>query len=260
MNLKNNTILITGGGSGIGRGLAERLHASGNKVIIAGRRKAALDEVVALNPGMAAVTLDQSDPQAIVECARQTIRDYPALNIIINNAGVQRVENLHLGQAERAEEQVTSNFLGPVRLIAAFMPHLLAQPSATIINVTSALGFVPQAMIPTYSATKAALHAYTLSLRYQLQNTPVRVLEIIPPWVQTALQGERGFDERAMPLEDYLDQTMALLAQPPESGEIVVDAAKRLRFAEQAQKFTAVFTALNDGRAEEFGNPPRRPD
>lgn len=257
MTFTNSTILITGGGSGIGRGLAEKLSAMGNRVIIAGRTLAALSEVKAANPSIEVMTLDQSDAADITRFAAEIIRRYPELNVVINNAGIQRSENLQLGEVALAEAQITSNLLGPIRLTAALLPYLLTRPESTLINVTSALGFVPSAMIPTYSATKAALHSYTQSLRFQLSATRVKVLEIIPPWVQTGLQGEkRGNDPRAMPLDDYIEQTIALLWAPPENGEIVVEAAKALRFAEQRGNYQQLYTASNQQRAQEYGNPP----
>ena len=191
MDLTNNTILITGGGSGIGRGLAEAFHALGNKVIIAGRRPQALEETTRANPGMASVALDINDPAAIRSFAAQVTKLYPSLNVLINNAGIARMEDLK-DQPENvanAEAMITTNVLGPIRLTAVLLPHLQKQPRATIINVTSGLGFVPLPVMPTYSATKAALHSYTESLRFQLKDTPVQVLEIIPPYVQTELGG-----------------------------------------------------------------------
>src|SRR6202035_5659513 len=154
MDLTNNTILITGGGSGIGRGLAEAFHALGNKVIIAGRRQQALEETTRANPGMASVALDINDPAAIRSFAAEVTKLYPALNVLINNAGIARREDLK-AQPENltdAEAMITTNVLGPIRLTAALLPHLQKQPRATVINVTSGLGFVPLPVMPTYSA------------------------------------------------------------------------------------------------------------
>ena len=145
MNLTGNTILITGGGSGIGRGLAEALHALGNQVVIAGRRKQALDETTAANPGMKSLTLDIESPSAIRSFAAQIAADFPALNVLINNAGIMRPENLLDQQADLADAEaiVTTNLLGPIRLTAALLPHLRKQPHATIVNVSSGLAFLP---------------------------------------------------------------------------------------------------------------------
>ncbi len=168
MQLTDNTILITGGGSGIGRGLAEAFHALGNKVIIAGRRQNTLVEVTDANPGMAHVTLDINDAYSIESFAEEMIEFHPTLNVLINNAGISRLENLkELEDSTKAEEMITTNLLGPIRLTTALLPHLRKQTRSTIINVTSGLAFVPLPIAPTYSATKAALHAYTEALRVQ---------------------------------------------------------------------------------------------
>ena len=128
---------------------------------------------------------------------------------------------------------IITNLLGPIRLTAALLPRLLAQPRSAVLNVTSALAFLPKAQVPTYCATKAALHSYTQSLRFQLRNTAVQVIEIIPPGVQTGLRDERVNEPDAMPLDEYIAETMALLTEEPEATEIVVDATKPLRFAER---------------------------
>src|SRR5208283_122153 len=189
MNTTGNTILITGGGSGIGRGLAEAFHALGNQVVIAGRRKEALDETTAANPGMASLTLNITDPAGIAQFATQVVKQYPALNVLINNAGIMRLEKLlpQQGDLADAEATIATNLLGPIRLTAALLPLLKKQPLAVIMNVSSGLAFVPIAFTPTYCATKAAIHSYTQSLRYQLQGSGIEVLELIPPYVATDL-------------------------------------------------------------------------
>jgi uncharacterized oxidoreductase len=247
MNITGNTILITGGGSGIGRGLAEALHAQGNQVIIAGRRKAALEETAAANPGMKFLTLDIEDRSAIRAFAGRVAAEFPALNVLINNAGIMRAENLLAQQDDLADAEsiVTTNLLGPIRLTAALLPLLRKQPHSTIINVTSGLAFVPLAFTPTYSATKAALHSYTLSLRYQLKNTTTEVLEIIPPYVQTDLMNGAE-DPRAMPLKDYIAETIELLKTQPTPSEICVKNVYPLRFAADEGKFDTVFNGFND--------------
>ena len=246
MNITGNTILITGGGSGIGRGLAEAFHAQGNQVVIAGRRKAALEETAAANPGMKFLPLDIEDPSAIRAFAERVATEFPALNVLINNAGIMRAEDL-LAQKDDfadAESIVTTNLLGPIRLTAALLPHLRKQPQSTIINVSSGLAFVPLAPTPTYNATKAGLHSYTLSLRYQLKNTTTEVLEIIPPYVQTDLMNGSE-DPRAMPLKDYIAETMELLGSKPTPSEICVKNVHGLRFAAETGKFDAVFNGMN---------------
>jgi len=247
MQTTGNTILITGGGSGIGQGLAEAFHRLGNQVIISGRRQAALDAVVAANPGMTALTVDMTDAQSIAAFASQIIADYPALNAVINNAGIMVSEDLVGGNfLDIAEDTIATNLLGPIRLTAALLPHLLAQPKATILTVSSGLAFVPMAATPTYSATKAAIHSYTQSLRHQLRNTNVGVIEIAPPYVQTHLQGEhQASDPNAMPLDEYLAETMTLLAGDPENGEVLVKRVHPLRFAESTGNAATMFGMVN---------------
>jgi uncharacterized oxidoreductase len=161
MKISGNTILITGGGSGIGRGLAEAFHAKGNQVVIAGRRKKALDEAVAANPGMKAAVLDVENGDAIRSFAEQLKKDYPALNAVVHNAGIMKPEPLKDGAIADAEATVATNLLGPIRLNAALLPFLLKQQDPVIMTVSSGLAFVPLAMTPTYCATKAAIHSYT---------------------------------------------------------------------------------------------------
>ena len=246
MQLTRNTILITGGGSGIGRGLAEAFHAEGNQVVIAGRREEVLDETVAANPGMKSVLLDITDGQAIRSFAEKTIRDFPNLNVVVQNAGIMRPEVLQKGNVADAEAIVTTNLLGPIRLTASLLPHLLKQPQAAIMTVSSGLAFVPMAMTPTYCATKAAIHSYTQSLRFQLKNTNIQVLELIPPYVQTELMGPRqAQDPNAMPLKEFISQTMKILETLPNAAEICVDRVKPLRFAEASGNYDEVFTTFN---------------
>jgi uncharacterized oxidoreductase len=248
MNPTGNTILITGGGSDIGRGLAKALHALGNQVVIAGRRKQALDETTAANPGMKSLQLDVEDPAAIRAFAAQLTASFPKLNVVINNAGIMRPEDVKKGAVADAEAIVTTNLLGPIRLTAALLPYLLEQTSATVINVSSGLAFVPLAMTPTYCATKAALHSYSQSLRYQLKDTGVRVLEIIPPWVATELMGATPDDPRAMPLDAFIAETMELLATSTE--EVCVQNVMMLRGAPASGKEAEIFKGVNDAMSE----------
>ncbi len=246
MNPSGNTILITGGGSGIGHGLAEAFHALGNQVIIYGRRRHALDETTAANPGMKSLTVDMQDPVSIRALAAQAIAEFPALNVLINNAGIMRREILleqHPGLAD-AEAIVATNLLGPIRLTAALLPHLQKQPHATIINVSSGLAFLPMARTPTYCATKAALHSYTLSLRAQLHDTSVEVIELIPPYVATHLMD--GFNNpRAMPLDKFIAEVMEILKTQPTPPEICVENVRILRFAAETGNFDTIFARLN---------------
>jgi uncharacterized oxidoreductase len=249
MKMTGNTILITGGGSGIGRGLAEAFHALGNQVVIAGRGEKRLDETTAANPGMKSLTVDMADAGSIRALAAKVVQDHPELNVLINMAGVMKNEKL-LDQEkplDAMEATVATNLLGPIRLTAALLPTLLKQPRATVMNVSSGLAFVPLAMTPTYCATKAAIHSYTQSLRYQLKDTAVEVLELIPPYVQTGLMGERqAKDPMAMPLADYIAETMSILTTSPEATEICVERVKSRRFAEANGGYDAFFKTMND--------------
>jgi uncharacterized oxidoreductase len=227
MKLSGNTIFITGGGSGIGRGLAEALHNLGNKVIIAGRRRVYLDSAIAANPGMEAIELDITDPRSIDRVAAKLIADHPSLNVLINNAGIMQPDAA-AGKVDDAlmVSTITTNLMGPIRTTSALIEHFKGWENAVVAYTSSVLGFVPLAATAVYSSTKAALHSYILSQRFMLQNTKVRVLEIAPPWVRTELMNSQEA-EQAMPLKQFIEQTIALLGT--DSDEILVDAAKPLR-------------------------------
>jgi uncharacterized oxidoreductase len=247
MQINGNTILITGGGSGIGRALAEAFHSQGNQIIIAGRRKKLLDETIAANPGMKGAALDMENGGAIRSFAEQLKHDYPTLNVVIHNAGIVRPESLQDGAVADAEATVATNLLGPIRLTAALLPFLLKQPNAAIMTVSSGLAFMPLAMTPTYCATKAAIHSYTQSLRYQLSGTSLQVLELIPPYVQTELMApSQASDPKAMPLKDFIAETMNILKTSPDATEICVERVKALRFAEANGGYDAFFKKFND--------------
>jgi uncharacterized oxidoreductase len=227
MKLTGNTIFITGGGSGIGRALAEALHVRGNKVIISGRRRANLDEVVAANPGMEAVELDVTDPKSIDAVAARLIADHPDLNVLINNAGIMLPDRA-AGRIDDklAVDTVTTNLLGPIRMTSALVEHLKGKKGAVIAYTGSVLGFVPMAVTAVYSATKAAVHSYVLSQRFLLKDAGIRVLEIAPPWVRTDLMNSREA-EQAMPLDAFIAETLTVLAT--DTDEVLVDGAKAFR-------------------------------
>ncbi|MBX8544141.1 SDR family oxidoreductase [Pseudomonas sp. VE 196-7] len=244
MNSTGNTILVTGGTSGIGLGLALRLHKAGNKVIIAGRRKALLDEIVSEHPGIESVLLDVADSQSIQRTSEALAISHPNLNVLVNNAGIMHWEDLTDPEyLSTAEDTVTTNLLGTIRMAYAFTPHLIKQPSATIINVSSSLAFVPLPATPTYSATKAAVHSFTQSLRVQLEASTIEVIELAPPGVRTTLLGQEN-DEHAMPLEEFLDEIFDLLNISPTPSELVVERAKPLRFAEASGSHDEVLKML----------------
>jgi uncharacterized oxidoreductase len=227
MKLTGNTIFITGGTSGIGRALAEALHQRGNKVIISGRRRGLLDEVVAANPGMAAIELDMTDAASIERAAAQLIRDYPDFNVLINNAGIMQPDSA-AGRIDDAllVSTVETNLIGPIRMTSALLGHLKTKNNAVVAYTTSVLAFVPLAVTAVYSSTKAALHSYIMSQRFMLRDTTVRVLEIAPPWVRTDLMNSREA-EQAMPLDAFINETIAVLGT--DTDEVLVDAAVLFR-------------------------------
>ncbi|SFI28556.1 uncharacterized oxidoreductase [Bosea sp. OK403] len=248
MNITGNTILITGGGSGIGRALAEALHARGNQVVISGRREQLLDEVTAANPGMASIVLDIQDKADIAAFARDAVVRFPALNVVINNAGIMKDEDVTATEDHLAiaEETIVTNLLGPIRLTAALLPHLLRQPQSTVMTVSSGLAFVPMVVTPTYSATKAAIHSYSMALRAQLAGSSTQVIELAPPYVQTELRGpEQTVDPMAMPLADFIAEVMTILETQADAHEVIVERCKPLRFAAENGNLAGVFAMLN---------------
>jgi uncharacterized oxidoreductase len=249
MQLTGNTIFITGATSGIGRSMAEAFHRLGNQVIIAGRRRKLLDEVVAANPGMAAMELDITDMDSIAAAAARLVREFPTLNVLVNNAGIMPFDDSSSAVDDETTRRILeTNLLGPIRLTSALIEHLKEQPRATIVNNTSVLAYLPLATTAVYSASKAALHSYTLSQRFMLRGTSVRVQEIAPPWVDTDLIRKSG-DPRAMPLDAFIAETMDKLASDDE--EIVVDAVKAIRDNPGAGEHTLV----NDFNAAMIADP-----
>jgi len=251
MKLDGNTVFITGGGSGIGRGLAEAFHKRGNRVIIGGRRLAVLDQTVAANPGMEAIVIDTANRESIRAASSELIRRFPSLNVVINNAGVQRSVDFG-GDAEVDEaamaEEIDTNINGVLRVTAAFLPHMKTQGAAVIVNVSSGLAFVPMARFPVYCATKAFVHSFSLSLRHQLKNTGVRIVEVAPPWVATDLgaghtpaQPHGGLSP--MPLAAFIAAAMEELAS--DADELPVAGAKFLYNAGVGSQAAAVFGQIN---------------
>jgi short-subunit dehydrogenase involved in D-alanine esterification of teichoic acids len=244
MRSTGNTILIAGATSGIGLGLAERLSEAGNQVIVAGRHLDALRRISDESPEIETVALDVADPASVKAAAAEVVQRHPDLNILVAMAGIMLPEDLHTdGFLSTAEMTVATNLLGPIRLVAALTEHLAGRPEATIITVSSGLAFVPLPLTPTYSATKAAIHSFTQALRMQLSGTPVEVLELIRPAVQTSLmhQDETG---QGVPLDVFLDEVMDLLAAGA-ADEILVKAVEPLRYAEVRGHYAAIFDELS---------------
>ncbi|WP_288989800.1 SDR family NAD(P)-dependent oxidoreductase [uncultured Sphingopyxis sp.] len=232
MKTTGNTILVTGGGSGIGLALAQRWHDAGNVVIVTGRNSAKLDAAIAGRANMHAAPLDVTDADAIAAFAADIVQRFPDLNVLVNNAGVMMYEALD-GERDLsdAEATVVTNLLGPIRLTDALIDHLVARGDGAIVNVTSGLAFVPLPKAPTYSATKAALHSYTQALRVQLAGR-VEVIELAPPAVRTELTPGQSTRDAYMPLDAFADEVMALFAETPTPAEILVRNVLPLRNAE----------------------------
>ena len=245
-----NTILVTGGGSGIGRALAQRWHDLGNTVIVAGRRREALDETIAGRDGMHAMTLDIDSNEGVTAFAEALLAAFPSVNMLVNNAGVMRLEDISaLRDLRDAEDTVVTNLLGPIRLTNALVEHLVSRPDAAIVNVTSGLAFVPLVAAATYSATKAAIHAYTVSLREALKGK-VEVIELAPPGVQTDLTPGQANRPGYMPLDGFIDEVASLFAQDPTPTEILVERVRPLRLAEAEGAFEQRLTMLNTMAAQ----------
>jgi len=245
MKSSGNTILITGGGSGIGEALAHRFHDAGNIVIIAGRRQDALDAAAAGRPDIHTMTLDIESGQGVTDFAARLLAAFPALNVLINNAGIMRLEPLDRSRdLADAEATVTTNLLGPIRLTNALIDHLVARPDSAIVNVTSGLAFVPLVETPTYNATKAAIHSYTIAMRDALAGK-VEVIELAPPAVQTGLTPGQETREGYQPLDEFADEVMTLFGQQPTPAEILVQRVNFLRNAEREGRFDAAFQQMN---------------
>lgn len=247
MRISGNTIFIPGSTSGIGLALALALQAKGNTVIIGGRRKRLLDEISAAHPDLGTVQIDVADPASITAAAQQVLADYPDLNVLIGMAGIMHVEDWHRPESflESAEAVVTTNVLGPIRLIAAFIGHLQSQPDATIVTVSSGLGFAPLKVTPSYNASKAAVHLLTESLRLQLADTGVELKELVPPSVATDLIPGQRDSSFAMPLDQFVTEVVDILEKDPDAKEILVEQVKFLRYSEARGDYDKVVATLN---------------
>ncbi|MDZ8201209.1 SDR family oxidoreductase [Microbacterium sp. SSW1-59] len=247
MRMSGNTIFIPGATSGIGRALAERFHAAGNTVIVGGRRRQLLDEIAAAHPGIDTVEVDVADPASIAEGSAEVIARHPDLNVVVAMAGIMRVEDWTrpAGFVSSAEQTVTTNVLGPIRLIGAVIEHLRSRPDATIMTVSSGLAFVPLRSTPSYNASKAAIHMLSESLRLQLADTSVRVVELEPPAVATDLMPGQRHSPIAMPLTDFVDEVMSILAAEPDVTEVQVERVTFLRDAEKRGDYPEVVARLN---------------
>ncbi len=246
MKISGNTILITGGGSGIGEALAHRFHDAGNTVIVAGRRLEALEAAIAGRSNMHAITLDVESAEGVADFAARVLAAHPSLNVLINNAGIMRAEAIDTQRdLSDAETTIDTNLLGPIRLINALVDHLAARDDGAIVNVTSGLAFVPLIDFATYCATKAAIHSYTVALREGLRGK-VEVIELAPPAVQTGLTPGQETRSGYQPLGEFADEVMALFRQQPTPPEIMVERVGFLRNAEREGRFDATVVQLNE--------------
>jgi uncharacterized oxidoreductase len=247
MNISGNTVFIPGSTSGIGLALAVELQARGNTVIVGGRRADLLEQIAARHPGLDTVQVDTSDPASIDSAAKEVLARHPDLNVLIAMAGIMRVEDWRRPEEflASAESVITTNVLGPIRLIAAFIEHLQAQPNATIVTVSSGLAFTPLAVTPSYNASKAAIHMLTESIRLQFADTTVGVVELVPPSVRTSLVPGQETSEVAMPLDEFVAEALALFETDPDAREIQVERVKFLRYGEARGDYDQVVATLN---------------
>jgi uncharacterized oxidoreductase len=247
MNIFGNTIFIPGSTSGIGLALALELQAKGNTVIVGGRRAGLLGQIAAQHPGIDTVQIDTADPASIESAAKEVLARHPDLNVLVTMAGIMHIEDWRQPESflASAESVITTNVLGPIRLIAAFIEHLRAQPDATIVTVSSGLAFAPLKVTPSYNTSKAAIHMLSESLRLQLADTTVKVIELEPPSVRTSLLPGQENSEFAMPLEEFVTEVLALLQAQPDAREIQVERVKFLRYGEARGDYDQVVETLN---------------
>ncbi|OXM68473.1 SDR family oxidoreductase [Amycolatopsis vastitatis] len=247
MDITGNTLFIPGATSGIGLALALALQQRGNTVIVGGRRTERLEKIAAEHPGIDTVRIDTADTASVQAAAKEVLARHPELNVLVTMAGIMRVEDWHQPETflESAENVVTTNVLGPIRLIAAFIEHLRTRPDATIMTVSSGLAFIPLKVTPSYNASKAAIHMLSESLRLQLADTSVSVLELEPPSVQTDLLPGQAENDQAMPLGEFVAEVMGILETQPEAKEVQVERVKFLRYGEARGEYAQVVAALN---------------
>jgi uncharacterized oxidoreductase len=258
MQITGNTVFIPGATSGIGLALGLALHERGNTVILGGRRKELLDELAAAHAGIDTVHIDTADPASIHAAIEQVLDRHPDLDVLVAMAGIMRVEDWHQPATflQSAEEIITTNLLGPIRLIGELIEHLLTRPSAAIITVSSGLAFTPLAATPSYNASKAAVHMLSESLRLQLADTSVQLHELVPPSVRTALLPGQENSDIAMPLDEFVSEVMSLIEGEPDAREFQVEQVKFLRYAEVRGEYEQTVALVN--QADPHGNHPQQ--
>ncbi|WEX11839.1 SDR family NAD(P)-dependent oxidoreductase [Chelativorans sp. AA-79] len=252
MKIIGNTMLFTGGSSGLGRALARRFHDIGNDVIVTGRCTAGLDETVAGRSRMTAYHLEFTDAAAIERFARRVAAEHPRLNVLFNNAGIMRREDLTMERdLYDAEKMIKVNLLGPIRFTNALISHLTHQADAAIVNISSGHAFVPLTVTPTYSATKAALHSYSVSLREQLRGK-VEVIELVPPALRTELMPHQSLRADCMQVDQFVEEAMHLFRRQPTPPEILVERVRFLRDAEAENRFKRALAAVTLAEEEQL--------
>jgi len=225
MDITDRTVLVVGGTSGIGLGLARRFADAGSTVVVGGRDTSRVDD-------LETVTVDVTDPGSVTRARDAVLAAHPDLDVVVTMAGVMLLEDLRdPAHAEQAQTTIDVNLLGTLRVLDAFTPHLVGQGHGDVVTVTSGIGFLPFPIMATYGASKAAVHSYTESLRAHLAGTGVGVTELVPPAVATA--GQELVNPNALPLDAFLDEALDLLTRTPTPHEVVVDRARALRWAER---------------------------
>lgn len=246
MKLTNRTVLIVGGTSGIGLELAHRFAKDGNTVVVGGRQPEPRD-------GLQSVRIDVTDPASVLRARDDVLAAHPDLDVVVTMSGVLLTEDLRdPAHITDAENMVATNLLGTIRVIDAFTPHLIGRGAGTIITVSSGIAFLPFPLMATYGATKAAVHSYTESLRAHLAGTGVEVAELVPPAVATPAMAK--LNPAAVPVDDYLDEVMELLAVEPTTREVIAEAALPLRWAER----DGAYAELLERRSAPLNNLPGR--
>ena len=230
MDLSNRTVLVVGGTSGIGRELARRFAAAGSTVAVAGRRREALDELAA--EGFGTFGIDVTDSASVASARDAVLARYPELDTVVLTSGIMLLEDLRdPAHFEAAQTTIDTNLVGTIRVLDAFTPHLVRRGAGTFVTVTSGIAFLRFPPMPTYAASKAAVHAYSEALRAQLDGTGVDVVELVPPAVASA--GQEKVNPNALPLDDFATEVMHLLSADPTPHEILVEGVRMLRWAER---------------------------
>lgn len=226
MDINNHTVLIVGGTSGIGLGLARRFAAAGSTVVVGGRTIGHIDD-------LPTVEIDVTDARSVESARDEVLQRYPELDLVVTMSGVLLTEDLRdPAHFAAAETTIATNLVGTIRVVDAFTPHLIGRGGGTIMTVSSGIGFLPFPLMPTYGASKAGVHAYTEALRAQLAGTGVEVVELVPPAVATKPE-QKELNPAALDLDDYLDEVMSLLAADPTPNEILVKGVLMHRWAER---------------------------